>query len=333
GRGFPPKAGEPHAEVFALRDAAERSVGATAYVTLEPCSHQGRTPPCADALIAAGVSRVVVAMEDPNPQVSGRGIQRIREAGIAVEVGLLEEEATQLNRPFLCWITHKRPLITLKAAASLDGKIATHTNESQWITGPDARRLVHRHRDRHDVVMVGIGTVLADEPQLTCRVPRGRDPIRLVVDSKLSIPEEAALFTSSETAPLWIAVADGRYDTEKAAQLMQRYGERAPALEIIVCRSTCRGRVDLQDLMWKLGEREITSLFSESGGRLTYGMLASGLADRLMLFLAPKLIGGRDAPGILDGLGVTRLSEAPVLKNMTLSPVGEDVVIEADFGG
>ncbi len=327
GRGHHPRAGEPHAEVFALREAGELARGATVYVTLEPCSHQGRTPPCADALIRAGVARVVVAMTDPNPRVSGRGLQRLRDAGITVITGLREAEARRLNGPFISWISRKRPLVTLKMAASLDGKIATRTGESQWITGPLARRRVQRMRDTHDVVMVGIGTVAADDPRLNCRLPGGRDPIRLVVDSTLKIPETAAVFQSSSRAPLWIATTN-RASSARVERLNRLHRER---LRIIGCRADERGRVDLTDLMTRLGELEITSVLSEAGGILSDALLTAGLADRLALFFAPKLIGGRSAPGLLDGTGVARLAEVPVLTAMRLSRIGADLLLEGDI--
>ena len=326
GRGFHPKAGEPHAEVFALAEAGEAARGATVFVTLEPCSHHGRTPPCADALIRAGVARVVVAMTDPNPRVSGRGVQRLREAGIEVTVGLREEQARALNGPFLSWITRGRPQVTLKMAASLDGKTATHTGESQWITGPLARQRVQRLRDTHDLVLVGIGTVLADNPRLNCRLKGGRDPVRLVVDSRLRIPEDAAVFTASATAPLWIATTD-RADPAKVARL-----SRTPQrIRILTCRADADGRVDLVDLLARLGGMEITSVLSESGGILSGALLQAGLADRLALFLAPKLIGGRAAAGLFDS-GISRLLDAPTLTNLSVRRIGADLLLEGSLG-
>ncbi|MBF0370997.1 MAG: bifunctional diaminohydroxyphosphoribosylaminopyrimidine deaminase/5-amino-6-(5-phosphoribosylamino)uracil reductase RibD [Magnetococcales bacterium] len=325
GRGYHHRAGLPHAEVEALREAGEAAEGATAYVSLEPCSHQGRTPPCADGLIKAGIKRVVSAMTDPNPQVAGRGLERLRQAGIEVISGVREAAALELNAPFISWITRGRPLVTIKMAASLDGKIATHTGESQWITGPPARKKVQRLRDSHDIVMVGSGTVAADDPRLNCRLPGGRDPIRLVVDSKLEIPDNAAVFSSSTTAPVWIATTEaapkGRIERLKWEQ----------GAETILCKATGDGRVDLNDMLEQLGQREITSVLSESGGRLTSALLEAGLGDRLALFLAPKLIGGRNAPGVLDGLGVARLREALRVDGLTTQMIGEDILIEGAF--
>jgi diaminohydroxyphosphoribosylaminopyrimidine deaminase / 5-amino-6-(5-phosphoribosylamino)uracil reductase len=324
GRGFHPKAGEPHAEIFALREAGEKARGATAYVTLEPCSHTGRTPPCAEALIKAGVNRVVTAMTDPNPQVSGRGIQMLATAGIKTTTGIRENEAQTLNRPFVTWITQDRPMLTLKMAASLDGKTATRTGESQWITGPDARQRVQSMRNRHDLVMVGIGTVLADNPRLNCRIPGGRDPIRLVVDSNLRIPKQATIFKSSSTAPLLVATLKKNHP-EQIKKLADRN------VQVILCKENKTGQVDLVDLMKQLGKLEITSVLSEAGGILSDGLLNAGVVDRLALFLAPKLIGGQEAPGLLKGLGIDRLAQARKIADLTVTTVGSDLLLEGSL--
>ncbi|MBF0271170.1 MAG: bifunctional diaminohydroxyphosphoribosylaminopyrimidine deaminase/5-amino-6-(5-phosphoribosylamino)uracil reductase RibD [Magnetococcales bacterium] len=327
GQGFHPCAGAPHAEVYALRQAGERARGASLYVNLEPCSHHGRTPPCADAVIRAGVARVVIAMIDPNLQVSGRGVERLRSAGVEVVVGVRAEEAQELNRPFVTWIEQERPLITLKLAASLDGKTATRTGESQWITGPAARAWVQRMRDQHDAVMVGIGTILADDPRLNCRMPNGRDPIRVVVDSRLRIPDRARVFDSSVVSPLWIATGRGANFARAEA-----LGSRAN-VRVIPCRETPDGRVNLADLMSRLGEMDLTSVLCEAGSVLTGALLEAGLADRMALFLAPKLIGGHDSPGLLDSVGIGSLADAQRLVNMRVTQVGEDLLVEGDFEG
>ncbi|MEO5332566.1 MAG: bifunctional diaminohydroxyphosphoribosylaminopyrimidine deaminase/5-amino-6-(5-phosphoribosylamino)uracil reductase RibD [Magnetococcus sp. YQC-5] len=325
GRGWHPCAGAPHAEVFALREAGEQARGACVYVNLEPCTYYGRTPPCADALIQAGVARVVIAMIDPNPRVAGQGVARLRAAGIEVVTGVRETEALELNRPFITWIERERPLITLKLAATLDGKTATSTGESQWITGPVARHRVQRMRDIHDVVMVGIGTVLADDPSLNCRLKGGRDPVRLVVDSRLRIPDQAKVFTSSASAPLWIATGQNA-SFARAEALGSRDNVR-----VIPCTQTPDGRVNLIDLMLRLGDMDVTSVLCEAGGGLSGALLKAGLADRLALFLAPKLIGSHDARGLLDLAGVTSLADAWRLLNTRVSSVGEDLLIEGDF--
>ncbi|MBF0097541.1 MAG: bifunctional diaminohydroxyphosphoribosylaminopyrimidine deaminase/5-amino-6-(5-phosphoribosylamino)uracil reductase RibD [Magnetococcales bacterium] len=323
GKGYHRQAGGAHAEVWALQQAGEQARAATAYVTLEPCSHFGRTPPCADALIRAGITRVVVAMTDPNPRVAGRGMQRLREAGIAVTEGVCAAEATEMNQPFISWITRGRPLVTAKMAASLDGKTATHTGESQWITGAVARQRVQRMRAEQDVVLTGIGTVLADDPRLNSRIRGGRDPIRVVVDSHLRTPLSAAIVTASEQAPLWIACTTEVDDVQRHAW---RRWEENGRVRLIPCRPTATGQVDLQDLMEQLGQREILSVLVEAGARLTGGLFAAGLVDRLALFLAPCLLGGEGA--LLAGMGVARLHEAWRVRQWRMTPVGEDLLLE-----
>lgn len=322
GKGYHHRAGEPHAEVLALRQAGQAAAGATVYVTLEPCSHHGRTPPCADALIQAGVGRVVAALSDPNPRVAGSGLQRLQAAGIAVTVGVCTEEAQRLNQPFITWITQGRPLVTLKMAASLDGKTATHTGESQWITGAMARHHVHRLRAQHDLVLVGIGTVLADNPRLNCRLRGGRDPIRLVVDSTLKTPLQAAILTSSPSAELWIATTDQAPEARRMAWQAQK------GVILLSCRTTAAGRVDLVDLLAQLGKREILSVLTEAGATLNGALLDAGLVDRLALFLAPQLIGGLAAPNMLAGTGVARLADTHHLTQLRVTTVGPDLLLE-----
>ncbi|MBF0623360.1 MAG: bifunctional diaminohydroxyphosphoribosylaminopyrimidine deaminase/5-amino-6-(5-phosphoribosylamino)uracil reductase RibD [Magnetococcales bacterium] len=324
GWGWHRRAGAPHAEVEALAMAGSRAQGATAYVTLEPCSHFGRTPPCADALIRAGVARVVAAVTDPNPRVAGQGLERLRQAGIEVTLGVGQQEASRLLAPFFSWVTRGRPSLTLKSAASLDGKIATRSGESQWITGPAARTRVQRLRDVHDLVLVGIGTVLADDPQLNCRLPGGRDPVRLVVDSQLRTPPDSRILTSSTTAPTWIATT-GTADPDRAKRLA------AAGAEILHCPDDGQGRVDLAALLTLLGQRDITSVLSEAGGTLTQALLDARLADRLALFLAPRLIGGRTAPGFLAGAGIGHLADSPWLEDMTVTRLGDDWLLEGSL--
>ncbi|MBF0184399.1 MAG: bifunctional diaminohydroxyphosphoribosylaminopyrimidine deaminase/5-amino-6-(5-phosphoribosylamino)uracil reductase RibD [Magnetococcales bacterium] len=325
GKGYHQQAGGPHAEVWALRQAGALAGGATAYVTLEPCSHFGRTPPCADALLQAGVARVVVAMTDPNPQVAGRGVQRLRAGGVVVDEGVLQAEAARLNAPFVSWITRGRPLLTVKMASSLDGKTATCGGESQWITGATARQWVQRMRAEHDAVLTGIGTVLADNPRLNSRLPGGRDPVRVVVDSALRTPLSAALVTSSEQAPLWIASTE-RADRERRAawQALEESGR----VSLLTCRATAEGRVDLTDLLAQLAQRNLLSVLVEAGAQLSGALFAAGLVDRLALFLAPSLLGGAAAPGLLAGVGVARLAEAWRLHDCRVSMVGEDLLLE-----
>jgi len=322
GQGHHRQVGGPHAEIWALRDAGEKARGATIYVTLEPCSHHGRTPPCTDALIQAGLARVIAAVEDPNPQVSGNGVRKLQEAGIEVEVGLLGDEARRLNAPYFKHTTTGLPLVSLKAAMSLDGKIATSTGESQWITGDKARALGHRLRAIHDAVLAGVGTVLADDPKLTVRNARGRTPLRVIVDSRARTPADAALLTADNIAPI-IAVTPEAPKKRLAAL-------RKAGAEIWEMPSR-GGQVDLRALMQRLGEREVQSVLVESGGTLTAGLLDADLADRVYFFVAPRIIGGAEAPGPVGGSGVAKLAEAWRLENMRVRRVGEDVLIIGDI--
>ncbi len=322
GKGYHKKAGEPHAEINALTAAGAKSKGADLYINLEPCSHVGRTPPCADALIKAGIRQVFVAMEDPNPQVAGSGIKRLKAAGIKVETGLLEEEARRLNEAFVKWITTGTPFVTLKAAASLDGRIATRSGDSKWITGEAARRHVHRMRDRTDAILVGIGTVEKDNPSLTARLPRGKgkDPLRVVLDSELRIPLTAKAINSDSSAPLLVATTE-KADKRKAKELEKR------GVEVLSFKSI-KGRVPLRPLMMELGSREVTSLLVEGGSEVHASALNEGIADKLALFYAPKIIGGREAVGIVGGAGANALSEAIEIEEMTTRSVGEDILVE-----
>ena len=286
GEGYHRQVGGPHAEVWALREAGAAARGATLYVTLEPCSHHGRTPPCTDAIMQAGLARVVAGCVDPNPQVNGRGVRCLRGAGIEVEVGVMEAEARRLNEAYCKHIATGMPFVALKAAMSLDGKIATAAGESKWITGERARAAAHRLRARHDAVMVGVGTVLADDPELTVRKSRGRTPLRVVVDSRARTPPRARLLTADERAPV-IAV------TRQAPRARVRRLERAGA-EVWVVGSQ-RGKVELKGLMRRLGTEGVQSVLVEGGGTLGAGALAAGLVDRVYFFISPRIIGGARA--------------------------------------
>lgn len=326
--GYHPCAGQPHAEVFALRAAGERARGATVYVTLEPCCHWGRTPPCTEALIAAGVRRVVAATTDPDPRVRGQGLARLRAAGIQTEVGLLEEPARRLNEAFLHFHATGRPFVTLKAAMTLDGKIATRTGDSRWITGEEARRYVHRLRAQSGAVLVGVGTVLVDNPALTARlqgkrVPR--QPLRVIVDSHLRTPPDARavqlISESGSDAPLLIATTEGA-PAERAALLRER------GVEVVEFTATPEGRVDLNALMAYLGEKRIISLFVEGGGTVHAAMLEARLAHRVLFFVAPRIIGGTDAPTPVEGSGGTRVAEAVPVRGLRVRRYGEDIALE-----
>jgi diaminohydroxyphosphoribosylaminopyrimidine deaminase / 5-amino-6-(5-phosphoribosylamino)uracil reductase len=323
GRGYHLKAGAPHGEAAALEDAAGQAKGATLYVTLEPCCHLNkRTPPCTRAIIAAGIRRVVAAMRDPNPLVSGKGLEELRQAGIEVKLPVLEAEAAALNEVFIKYITTKRPFVLLKAAASLDGKIATVTGESRWITNERSRLLVHQLRDQVDAVMVGINTVLHDDPLLTTRLPGGggRDPMRIIVDSRLRLPSEARVLTASTTACIFIA-------TTPAAPREKRLQLEAAGAKVVVVEGEGPG-VPLGPLMEQLGVMQVTSILLEGGGELHSSALRAGIVDKVWYFLAPKLIGGRAAPPAIGGEGFARLEEAVRLERMQVRQLDDDLLIE-----
>jgi len=317
GEGWHEKAGEPHAEVHALRAAGELARGATAYVTLEPCSHHGRTPPCAEALIAAGVSRVVAAMNDPNPLVAGQGLAMLRAAGIETASGLLESEARELNIGFVSRMTRGRPWLRLKAAASLDGKTALNNGVSQWITGPDARQDGHRWRARACAILTGIGTVRDDDPQLNVRaVATTRQPLRVVVDSKLETPLTARILQGGRVL---IAAA---VDDEKRANLLRSVGA-----EVLVLPNAA-GKVELKDLLEELGRRGINEVHAEAGFKLNGSLLRERLVDELLLYLAPCLI-GHAASGLFNLPELTTLDGKRRLQIRDLRQVGADIRVLA----
>lgn len=319
GEGYHHAAGQPHAEPLALQAAGEAARGATAYVSLEPCSHHGRTPPCADALIAANVARVVCAMLDPNPLVAGRGIARLQAAGISAESGVLEAKARELNEVFVKYITTRRPFVLLKSAMSLDGKIATRARDSKWITGPRARAHVHRLRSAYTAILVGVGTVLQDDPQLTAR-PRGRDPLRIVVDGLAETPPTARVIAADSPANALIAVTDDAPEERLAAL-------RTAGAEIL--RVPGSGRfVNLIALMELLGEREIDSVLLEGGGQIAGAAIEAGIVDKVLFFYAPKIIGGAQAVTSVEGTGVALASEALRLDRITLRRFGEDIAVQ-----
>lgn len=319
GTGAHLKRGEAHAEVHALDMAGAEAEGATVYVTLEPCSHHGRTPPCAARLIREKVARVVVAAVDPNPQVAGRGIAMLREAGIAVEQGLLAEESRRLNEAFEKRIAKGLPFVTLKAASTLDGKLAAKTGDSQWISNEAARERVHAMRHRHQAVMVGSGTVLADDPRLSARISvPALQPARVVVDGRLRTPPDARLLEGADETPVWIFTSR-EAPREKEAALAAR-GAR-------IVRTGEGGRVDLGQMMRTLAELEIGSVLLEGGGGLNGAMLEAGLVDKVVLFLAPLIVGGREAPPSFDFPGVDRIADAYRLERVEAEMVGDNIQI------
>lgn len=317
GEGWHVRAGEPHAEVHALAMAGEAARGATAYVTLEPCSHHGRTPPCAEALVRAGVGRVVAAMEDPNPLVAGRGLARLREAGIATLSGVLEAEARELNLGFVSRMTRGRPWLRLKAAATLDGKTALENGVSQWITGDDARRDAHRWRARSCAVLTGIGTVRDDDPQLNVRaIPTDRQPLRIVVDARLDTPLNAKLL---DGGPVLIAGAID--DPARIAALRHRGAD-------VVILPNQGGKVDLPALLAELGRRGINEVLAESGFKLNGSLLREGCVDELILYLAPALVGDA-ARGLFNLPALESLADKRRLAFRDVRLIGGDLRIVA----
>ncbi len=320
GEGWHRKAGTQHAEAHALRQAGALACGADVYVTLEPCSHFGKTPPCADALIDARVGRVFVGMIDPNPKVAGSGIAQLRTAGIEVIPGLLETDCRSINRPFIKQVTTGLPYVTLKSAMTLDGRTGTASGDSQWVTGERARKMVHRLRGIHDAIMVGVGTLIADDPQLTCRVQVGLDPLRVIVDSGLRIPASAEVLHVTSKASTLIATVST--DSAKIAAL------QALGAELLQCNAR-DGKVDLHDLMQRLGRRGVQSILLEGGAELAGAMLREQLIDRCIFFYAPKLVGG-DGVGLFSGTGVERMADAIRLSEVSVGKIGDDIIIEGE---
>ncbi|HZT20839.1 MAG TPA: bifunctional diaminohydroxyphosphoribosylaminopyrimidine deaminase/5-amino-6-(5-phosphoribosylamino)uracil reductase RibD [Dongiaceae bacterium] len=305
GRGWTQMGGRPHAETEALRRAGTAAKGATAYVTLEPCSHHGKTPPCAEALIAAGIGRAVVAMEDPDPRVSGRGVARLEQAGIPVTLGIGENEAAEINAGFFLRIREKRPLVTLKLATSLDGRIATRTGESRWITGEAARARAHLLRARNDAVMVGSGTVIADDPLLNVRLPglESRSPLRIVLDGRMRLPLTSALVAGARLTPTWLVTLPG-------GDRRRRHAYVDCGVEVIEVAAGPDGAIDLKRLLHHMAERGLTRVLAEGGARLAAALLRAHLVDRLAIFRAPSVIGGDGLPAAA-GFGLERLAELP----------------------
>ena len=318
GRGWTRPGGRPHAEAVALAQAGTAAEGATVYVTLEPCSHHGKTPPCADALIAAGVARVVGAVQDSDPRVSGHGFARLRAAGIEVTTGTLSDQAARDLEGFFLKVEHRRPMVTLKLACSVDGRIATATGDSQWITGPEARRRVHAMRLSHDAVMVGAGTARADDPSLTVRgLGPVRQPLRVVVSRHLDLPTDSVLARTAHDLPVWICHGASATETRRTAW--------ANAGAQLIEARVAGGQMDIADVLQKLADRGLTRVFCEGGGAMAASLLQADLVDRLAVFTAGMALGAEGRPA-LGALGVDALAEAPRFALESVAPCGADAL-------
>ncbi|MFZ7125034.1 MAG: bifunctional diaminohydroxyphosphoribosylaminopyrimidine deaminase/5-amino-6-(5-phosphoribosylamino)uracil reductase RibD [Desulfobacterales bacterium] len=326
GKGFHARAGSPHAEVLALGEAGDRARAADLYVTLEPCNHTGRTPPCTQAILRAGIRRVVSAMADPNPNVSGGGHRTLAENGIVVETGVCGDEARRLNEAFITFVRTGKPLVTLKMAATLDGRIATRTGDSKWVTGAASRRFVHRLRHEVDAILVGVGTVRIDDPRLTTRLDGqvGSDPMRIILDTGLSIPEDARLLHQASSARTLIV-------TGPEPPQAKRSRIEATGAEIMSVETDAQG-IRLGLLMQRLGEIGITSLLIEGGSRVAASALSAGIVHRLFLFFAPKLLGGDDGAPLFKGKGAEWMRDALRVTEVKLHRLDEDILVEGRVG-
>ena len=324
--GYHKRVGTLHAEAMALKKAGKKAKGAALYVNLEPCAHIGRTPPCTDAIIKSGIKKVYCAMVDPNPLNNGKGLRLLRKNGIPVSVGLLEGEARKLNEIFIKYIIKKMPFVTLKMAESLDGKIATKSGDSKWITSEESRRYVHRLREEADAVLVGLNTVIKDDPILTSRTKRS--PLKVILDADFKVPENANVFSRRSPALSIVAVSKRSLDRKSAIEKIKRFNKKG----VLVMPLPGEGnRIDLVRLLKELAELEVAHLLVEGGGDTAAGFLEKRLVDRVFFFLAPKIIGGRDAISPVEGDGVSRVRDAIGLKNITFEKKGEDLLIKGDI--
>jgi len=322
GEGYHAKAGEAHAEIVALQQAREETRGAVLYLNLEPCTHYGKTPPCAPQVIQSNIKRVVIGMEDPNPLVKGKGVETLKRAGLKVEVGILEKECRRLNEAFCKYILKKEPFVMLKVAATLDGKIATRNGDSKWISGEASRHLVHQLRDQVDGVLVGIGTVLKDDPRLTARIRKGRDPYRIILDSQLKTPEEAKVIGTSPSKTIFASTEIAPKDK---IEKLEKKGAQ------VLLFDSKRGKINLKSCLSKLGEIGMMSLMVEGGSQVNGSFLDEGLIDKLLLFLSPKIMGDPQALGIFGGKAVSSVQETIAFKEMKTRKVGKDILLESYF--
>jgi diaminohydroxyphosphoribosylaminopyrimidine deaminase/5-amino-6-(5-phosphoribosylamino)uracil reductase len=321
GQGYHEKYGELHAERNALASCTISPKGGTIYVTLEPCCHYGKTPPCTEAIIESGISRVVIGSSDPNPLVSGKGTLILKQYGIDVIENVMKEECDKLNEVFFHYIKTKLPYVVMKYAMTMDGKIATYTGKSKWITGELARQRVHQDRHKYSAIMVGVGTVLADDPQLTCRLENGRNPIRIVCDTNLCTPLSSQIVTTAKEVRTIIATSC--MDVQQHQPFLQ-----AGCETIIVSKEN--GHTNLNELMTQLGERNIDSILLEGGGALNWSALQSGIVKKVQCYIAPKLFGGEGAKSPIAGIGVDFPDKAFLLKNSRVIQIGEDIMIESE---
>ena len=324
GHGWHKKCGEAHAERNALASCKEDPKGATMYVTLEPCCHTGKQPPCVDAILESGISRVVVGSPDPNPLVAGKGIEILRAHGIKVDTGIYQNECDRLNEVFLHYIKTKRPFVVMKYAMTMDGKIASYTGASKWITGEKARYHVHTLRNKLTAIMVGIGTVLKDDPMLTCRLENGRNPIRIICDSNLRTPLSSNIVKTAKEVPTIIATC------QKNISLHAPYIRSGCTVLVTDSKDE---HIDLNNLMDLLGQIEIDSILLEGGGTLNWAALQSGIVCKTMAYIAPKLLGGKDAKTPIEGRGFPKPSMAVNLQNPRVTVIGDDLLIESEVSG
>jgi len=317
------RVGTLHAEALALKIAGEKSKGATLYVNLEPCCHFGRTPPCTDAIIKSKIKRVFCSMKDPNPLNNGKGIEILRRNGIEVDVGLLRSEAERLNEVFIKYITKNLPFVTLKMAESLDGKIATRTGDSKWISSIVSRDYVHRLRSQVDAVLVGINTILNDDPLLSSR--RSRSPVKVVLDPELKIPERAKIFSKASPGLNIVAVHKKSLQKKSIVEKANRITKKGC---LVMAFSGENGRIDLGELLKELAGLEIAHLLVEGGGEIAASFLEGNFVDRVLFFIAPKIIGGRDAISSVEGLGVAKVKDSIILKDIEIKRIGGDILVK-----
>lgn len=336
GRGYHTEYGKLHAEREALASCSSSPEGAVMYVTLEPCCHHGKQPPCTDAVIDAGISRVVIGSADPNPLVAGKGVERLKAHGIEVVEGFMREECDAINSAFFRFIKTGMPYVVMKYAITMDGKIATRTGASKWITSEAARKRVHEDRNRYMAIMAGIGTVLKDDPLLTCRIPGGRDPVRVICDTHLRIPVDSQIVQTAKKYRTLIATAQtggGESSADRCGEC-KYIEDKCSALTAKGCEilyiPVKNGHIDLEQLMKKLGEQKISSVLLEGGGTLNWSALGAGIVDRLQVYIAPKIFGGKDAPSPVGGAGVGMPAEAFLTEKPKVTFIGEDILIESE---